>query len=177
MGRPVPPRQLISTGLPNTAGCLLKLLSYSPRNKPWCPPVNHPAPASAHLKPQMVAEKLFLAGEGTGPAGLTEKRKTFLALPLPYVWSQDANTRENLPVNIKTSSAASRMQEARVNMNIISAYVFSAASVWLATQYDSRCVHACMTFSSGWLMATWVGSLLIRWEVWKSDVPVNISFD
>lgn len=129
MGQAAPPRRLISTGLPNTVGCLLRLWSYYPGIKSWCSPVNHPAPSSAHLKPQMVAEKLFLAGEGTGPAGLTEKRKTFLALPLPYVWSRDANTREDLRVNIKTSSAASRTQEACVNMNIISACVFSATSV------------------------------------------------
>lgn len=112
MGRPAPPQRLISTGLPNTVGCLLGLWSYSPGIKSWSPPANHPAPASAHLKPQMVAEKLFLASEGTGPTGLTEKRKTLLALPLLYVWSRDENTREDLPVNIKTPSAASRMQEA-----------------------------------------------------------------
>lgn len=65
MGWPAPPRWLISTGLPNTAGCLLRLWSHSSGIKPQCPPVNHAAPASAHLKPQMVTEKLFLAGKGS----------------------------------------------------------------------------------------------------------------
>ncbi len=164
MGRPALPQQLISTGLPNTVGCLLRLWSYSPGIKPWSPPVNHPAPASAHLKPQMVAKKLFLASEGTGPTGLTEKSKTFLALPLLYVWSRDENTREDLPVNIKTPSAASRMQEARVNFNIISACVFSVASVWLATQYDSRCVRACIR---AWLIQRVINGHLGRLSVNK----------
>lgn len=63
----------------------------------------------------------------TGHAGLMEDRRMFLKPLLPYVWSRHANTIENLTVNIKTSSAATRTH---VN---ISAFVFSAASVRFET--------------------------------------------